>query len=275
MRRRRLLLGVGALGVAGAVGVGSTLVGTVPVRWWATERAALYPGLRQRVESYVERAFESLRLSVDVSFGGLVSFPTENAHRLVVGGAWPKRLLSDGGSKPVNGVNILVTDGSIRQGPSGAGIPYVAAVGGAAQLSRAPPVEETDSTVGRRGPMEAVQILLHECGHALGLRHDHGSIRADDSTAVVSPMVSGYAWAPPAVRRVQFDFEESRCGDPYPSVEDRRFELLLRFDECERDGIHRFRRFGLPVPPPADLSVDDLLDVARSRPWFRCERCLL
>jgi len=275
MRRRQFLLGAGALGAAGAVGVGSTLVGTIRVRWWATERAALYPALRQRVDAYVRRAFESLRLSVDVSFGGAVPTSTEDAHRLVVSGAWPRRLLAGGTPTPVDGVNLLVTDGSMQRAPTGAGVPYIAAVGGAAELSRAPPVDETETVVPDRLPMQTAQILLHECGHALGIRHSHGSIRDEDSTAVVSPMVSAYAWAPPAVKRAHFAFEENRCGDPYPSVEERTLRLRLRFGDCERRGIHRFRRSGLPTPSPAELTADDLLDLVESPRWHECVRCTL
>ena len=271
MRRRRVLAGAGLLGTVGALGVASTLVGTIDVRWWATRRAALYPRLRRRVESYLERAFEGLRLSVDVSYGGIAPFGTEDAHRLVVGGAWPRRLLGDSGVTPVDGVNLLVTDGSMRRAPTGAGLPYVAAVGGAGQMVRAPPAAETDRVVPDRLPLRTLQILVHECGHALGLRHDHGSIREAGPAAVVSPMVSGYAWSNGPAGRPGFDFEENRCGEPYPSVEGKTPRLLLRFDDCERRALHRFRRSGLSVPSPAALSAAELLDAARVR--WGCARC--
>ncbi|MWG33642.1 M12 family metallo-peptidase [Halomarina oriensis] len=266
MRRRHVLLGLGAAGTVGVAGVASTLVGTIKLRWWATERAALYPGLRERVESYVERAFESLRISVDVSFGGTVSFRTENAYRLVVDGTWPRRLLTGTSGRrfdAVDGVNLLVTDGSMRNAPTGAGIPYVAAVGGAAEIVRAPPAEATDVVVPDRFSLRTIQVLLHECGHALGLRHDHGTIRTEEGAAIVSPMVSGYPWAPAAVRRAQFDYEESRCGDPYPPVRGKKPRLLLRFDECARTELARFRRpTGRPLPSESDGETDQSLSPA-------------
>jgi hypothetical protein len=265
MRRRRVLAGAGVLGAAGALGVASTLVGTIDVRWWSTRRAARHSGLRERVESYLERAFEGLRLSVDLSHGGVASFGTEDAHRLVVGGAWPRRLLGGSAVTPVDGVNLLVTDGSMRRAPTGAGLPYVAAVGGAHQMVRAPPVAETDRVVPDRPSLRTLQILVHECGHALGLRHDHGSIREAGPAAVVSPMVSGYAWSSGPVGSGGFDFTENRCGEPYPSVAGKTPRLLLRFDDCERRALHRFRRSGLSVPSPAELSAAELLDAAPVR----------
>ena len=265
MRRRNLLLKLGALGTVGSVGVASTLVGDVDVRWWATPRAARYPGLRERVADYLEVGFGDVALSVNVSYGGVTSFPTEDAHRLVTGGAWPRRLLdgvADDRTAPVDDVNLLVTDGSMRRAPTGAGIPYVAAVGGARYIARTPPAEDAERVVPDRLPMRTVQILLHECGHALGLRHDHGTIRESGTAAVVSPMVSGYAWASGPIRRREFDFESNRCGRPYPAIAGRDSRLLLRFDDCERRGLYRYRLPDLPVDPVASQSADDLLGLA-------------
>ncbi|MFC5972175.1 peptidase M10A and M12B matrixin and adamalysin [Halomarina salina] len=265
MRRRSLLLKLGAAGAVGSAGVAATLVGDIEVRWWATPKAAQHSGLRRRVEAYLEHGFDDGRLSMDVSYGGVTSFPTENAYRLVTGGAWPRRLLSsvtDGTVDPVDGVNLLVTDSSMRRAPTGAGIPYVAAVGGARHIVRAPDPDESDAVVPDRLSTRTVQILLHECGHALGLRHDHGSIREADTAAVVSPMVSGYAWASGPVRREQFDFEANRCGRPYPPVNGRDPRLLMQFDDCERRGLYRYRLPDLSATPVDRPSVGDLLDRA-------------
>ncbi|MFD1513664.1 hypothetical protein [Halomarina rubra] len=275
MRRREFLLGGGVVGTLGAVGVVTTLVGELEVRWWATPRAAQYEALRERVTGYLERGLDGLALSVDVSHGGVVSVPTENAHRLVADGAWPRRLLTGGVGgtvDPATDVNLLVTDSSMRRSPTGAGIPYVAAVGGARHVARAPPATDVEDVVPDRFTFRTIQILVHECGHALGLRHDHGTIRDDGAVAVVSPMVSGYAWADGPLRREQFDFDRNRCGRPYPSVRGREPRLRLGFDDCERHGVTRFRRPGLPTLPVGESAVDDLLALARSLPT--CATCL-
>lgn len=232
--------------------------------------------LRRRVEGYLEDGFEDAALAVDVSYGGVTSFPTEDAHRLVTEGAWPRRLpagVTDDRDAPVDDVNLLVTDGSMRRAPTGAGIPYVAAVGGARHIAGAPPPGDVERVVPDRPPARTVQILLHECGHALGLRHDHGTIRESEAAAVVSPMVSGYAWASGPVRRREFDFESNRCGRPYPSVAGREPRLRLRFDDCERRGLYRYRPPDLPAGPSVVPSADDLLDAARS--LSTCATCSL
>jgi hypothetical protein len=267
MRRRTFLLGAGATGTVGSLVLGSALVGPIDVRWWATRAAARRPRLRDRVEAYLERGFGSLTLVARVSYGGRISVPTEDAHRLVVDGTWPRRLVrgsSGGRVAPVSGVNLLVTDGSVRDGPAGAGLPYVAAVGGAREIAGAPPTDRIGPVVPDSPPLRTAQILLHECGHALGLRHDHGSIEVDGAAAVVSPMVSGYAWTSGPVRRAQFDFASSRCGEPYPAVDGKDPRLLLEFDDCERWGINRFRRSELPASPLAARSVEELFDLERS-----------
>ncbi|WP_254535822.1 hypothetical protein [Halomarina litorea] len=275
MRRREFLLGTGVVGTLGSVGVVSTLVGDIDVRWWATERAAQYPDLHERVEGYLRRGFEGFALSANVSYGGVTSFDTESAYRLVVEGMWPRRLVTgtaEGRHLPVDDVNLLVTDSSMRRAPTGAGVPYVAAVGGARELARAPPADSVGPVVPDSLPMRTVQILLHECGHALGLQHDHGSIRESDdgSGVVVSPMVSGYAWAARPLERRQFNFETNRCGRPYSSVVGKDRHLLLRFDACERRGIYQYRLPALPASPLTGLTAEE-----RLRQRLPCETCAL
>ncbi len=277
MRRREFLLGTGLLGTLGSAGVAATLTGDIDIRWWATERAARYPDLHDRVGGYLRACFGALSSSVSVTYGGTVSFYTENAYELVVDGVWPRYLVSgtaSGQVTPVDDVNLLVTDSSMRLAPTGAGVPYVAAVGGARQIARAPPAESVGAVVPDTLPLRTVQILLHECGHALGLQHDHGTVRLAETepgtAAVVSPMVSGYAWATGLDERRHFTFETNRCGHPYPSVAGRLPRLRLRFDECERRGISRFRLPSFPTAPVSELSVDGLLS---DRPT--CGTCAL
>lgn len=94
--------------------------------------------------------------------------------------------------------------------------------------------------------MRATQLLLHELGHALGLRHRDGTITIDGERAVVSPMVSGYAWESPAVRRDQFDFDANACGSDYPSVDGKEPWLSLRYRSCERVRIQQNRYWLVP-----------------------------
>jgi hypothetical protein len=262
MRRRDVLLAAGALGTAGTVGVSSTLVGDLEVRWWATPRAARHPLLPERVEGYLRKGFERLALGVNVSFGGVVSVPTDDAYRLVIDGLWPRRVLTGvAGDRvdPVDDVNVLITDDSMVHAPTGAAIPYVAAIGGAGEIARAPPADSVDAVVPDTFVMRTIQILIHECGHTLGLRHDHGSIRERESGVVVSPMISGYAWGSRAVDANYFDEEANRCGLEYPDTLDGPRRLGLRFDDCERRGIYRYR-LEQPTGPIDDLP-DDLGDL--------------
>jgi len=213
------------------------------------------------VTGYLELAFDDVDRSVGISHGGVVETATEDAYRLVVDGEWPGRLLgaaTGDGPGPVAGVNLLVTDGSMLDPPTGAGLPSIAAVGGARYLARLPPPATTPSVVPDSLPMRTVQILVHEVGHGLGLEHDHGTIRADDAAAVVSPMVSGYAWADDVGRA--FDYERDRCGRRYPSVVGRDPWLRLSFDGCERRAIRRYGRLDPPLRFPSSplgpLGVD-------------------
>lgn len=245
LRRREFLAAAGVASGLGGLGfLRSRDEPTIDVRVWATERAAAYDTLPDRITGYVERAFAHSRTPVAVSFGGSVPVPYEDAYRLMMYGRWPLTLggglVGLGSVDPVDDVNLLVTDSPIDTWPTGAGSPHAAAVGGADLLRQAPPVDEVDDVVDDHRALRAMQILLHECGHALGLKHDHGSIIDRRDEVVVSPMVSGYAWETGPVREREFDFDRNRCGDPYPSVDGKRGRLLMRFAGCEADRIDAY-----------------------------------
>lgn len=239
MKRRTFVAAAGALGV-GALGFGSGE--PLHVRVWFSERAAAYAGLGRRVQGYVSRALADAVGPVEVSIGGSVSVSSESAYRLLATAEWPRLLveeLLDAESLPVTGVNLLVTDGDMQSAPTGAGISHLATVGGARTLAGLPPVEETSTVVSHARRWRIAQVLLHEVGHALGLSHDHGSIRLTDRGPVVSPMVSSYAWAPEAVRAIQFDYEANACGAPYPLVAPEHSNLSLRYSACARRRLQR------------------------------------
>lgn len=241
MKRRTVLAGLGTLGV-GTLGYRARVDDPVSVRVWVSERAATYDGLRERVEGYLGLALEDAVGRVELSYGGEVPVPTEDAHWLLVSTEWPRLLFDgmlDGNAAPVGGVNLLVTDGDMDRAPTGAGVRHIAAVGGASTLADLPPAEETAGVVGYATRWRVAQVVLHECGHALGLDHDHGAIDLSARGPVVTPMVSSYAWAPAAIKRDQFDFEVNACGSPYPVVAPSEANLSLRYSTCARRALRQ------------------------------------
>lgn len=172
--------------------------GTLDVRIWLSERAAGYEGAGVRAAEYVELAFGAVRDDVSVTRGGTVPVQREHGHAVVVSGEWPRTLLSGlagpDGVDPADDVNVLVTDGPMDAAPTGMGGAHVAAVGGARHLAAMPAAEPSTSVVPYSMPALATQVLLHECGHALGLSHDDGRVDRRDDAVVATPMLSSYAW---------------------------------------------------------------------------------
>lgn len=241
MKRRTVLAGLGTLGL-GALGYRARTDDPLAVRVWLSERAASYDGLEERIEGYLGRALEAAVGEVRLSFGDSVAVPTEDAHWLLVSTEWPRLLFDgvlDGGAGPVTGINLLVTDGDMERAPTGAGVPHLAAVGGASTIADLPPASEVPAVVGYAPRWRVAQVLLHECGHALRLGHDHGAVNLSTHGPVVTPMVSSYAWAPAAIKRDHFDFEVNACGSPYPVVTPREANLSLRYSECARRFLAR------------------------------------
>jgi hypothetical protein len=243
LTRRSFLLSAGAL-TSASVGGGGRFgpEAEVNVRIWFTEEAARYD-LRERLSGYVRRAFDAAGTNVVVDHGGTVGTSTENGYELVTSGEWPAMLARgafDGRAEPADDVNLLVTARSMHEFPTGAGVPHVAAVGGAAELAALPPVERCPEVTGWAEPAYALQVLLHECGHALGLDHEDGYMEPAGDTLVVSPMVSGYPWEDEAVREKQFDVDEGSCGCAFVRPEGRHPRLMLTFSECERRRIREY-----------------------------------
>lgn len=245
LNRRSFMLSAGALGSLGVTGRRFVAPETrLDLKVWFSSGAAARDGLWPRLSAYLDRAFERAHDEVAVEFGGVVETSSERAYDLVVGGEWPAMLATGatgGPVVPVDDVNLLVTDGSMDAFPTGAGVPHLAAVGGAAAIADLPPVEELGLIADRSRGAYALQVLLHECGHALGLEHNHGAMRAEGGELVVSPMVSGYPWETEQVREEQFDYEQSVCGCSYVRPEGRAPRLMLTFSDCEREEIRAYR----------------------------------
>lgn len=237
MNRRAFLGSVGAV-ASGGILSRRALAGEDPVRVrvWFSDRAAEYDDLETRVRGYLGAALdqgcEAVRITVSDES---VSLPDENG-RSVLAREWPIRVvegvagLSD--VDPTTGVNLLVTDGDPTQQPAGFARPHVAAATGARYVARMPPVEEASAVVPYTTAAASTQLLLHECGHALGLGHGHGSATVTEDGVAASPMVGSYLWRDEEARR-QYIGATNACGETYPSPdagEGRR--LGLRYSAC-------------------------------------------
>lgn len=238
MKRRAFLGSAGAavsLGLLGrAIGGGD---GTLVVRVWFSDAAAGYDDLGTRVRGYLHAALEPVIGSVQVQVAAdPVSLPSEDG-RAVLARHWPRLVLEGAGGlrgmDPVTGVNLLVTDGDPSTQPSGFARRHVAAMTGAESLAEMPPADGTPVEVPYSVGPAVVQLLLHECGHALGLGHDHGVARTEGGRVCASPMVSSYLWADDAIRRRKLDESGNACGDLFPPADaagDR--WLQLRYSPC-------------------------------------------
>jgi len=245
VKRRDFLAATGAVGTMGAVDY--TLRPpdrAVDVRVWLSERAARYGSLRSRITGYVARAFERSGLRARITFADTVDVSTEDAYQLLAGLEWPETLLTSVGDAagPVDGVNLLVTDGDMTRTPSGGGVRHVAAIGGASSIAQMPPASDEPTVVPYSNRALVTQVLLHECGHALDLRHEDGAVRSTDDGHVVTPMVSAYAWAAHSVRDREFRVERSSCGQPIPTL-DGQSRLQLAYSECATRRLQRRRGF--------------------------------
>jgi hypothetical protein len=196
------------------------------------------------VRGYLGRALRAAHDSVAVEFGGRVAVDAEHGHRAVVSGEWPGKVAAGtvglGDLDTADDVNLLVTDGDFAATPSAAGAFDFAAVSGARHVARMPPVEDCPSVVEVGTPALATQVLLHDVGHALGLRHDDGRV-GDDDRPVVSPMVSAYAWADAGTRERQLGFEHGSCGDAVRTVDRDDARLALHYSACATRKIRSYR----------------------------------
>lgn len=235
MRRRAVLSSVGA-GALGLLGFRAGGRDALSIRVWFTEAAAEHdPPLGDRVRAHLRESFGHVA-GVDVSLGGTVAVPTEDGYDVFVAdGGWQDAVTGGPLDAPsvdaVDGVNLLVTDGPMDAPPTGAGGSGVASVGGASLVAAAAP-PDGETVVPYRRPEWATQVLLHECGHALGLDHADGAILRLSGRYVVTPMVSSYAWASAATRAARFDHDGNACGAPFPERSGGVRALSLRFSRC-------------------------------------------
>lgn len=238
-RRRFLALGAGAVGGMGLVAGEQALDGRIDARVWFTEAADAHDGVRPRVVGYLRRALEGLG-GVSLSVGGTVDVATENGYRVSASGEWPSKLAT-GAVDAVDDVNLLVTDGEMTTSPTGLGLPGIASVGGARHVARIPPASETDPVVDFSTRALVAQIVVHECGHALGLRHADGAVVDRGDHVVVTPMISSYAWADEPVREHRTVLGTNACGTAYPEVDGKAGRLDLTFSSCARRRLRRLR----------------------------------
>ncbi|MFB6155147.1 MAG: peptidase M10A and M12B matrixin and adamalysin [Haloferacaceae archaeon] len=238
MKRRQFLASVG-LSSLGVFALRERTETPLRVTVWATERAADYDALPARAVGYLGAALRAVDGRITVDYGGRVRVSTERAYDLVAGGEWPAVLAAQTatGRARVGDVNLLVTDGEMAHAPTGMGVPYVAAVGGARFVARMPPAAESSAVLAYSYPAFVTQVLLHECGHALGLRHRDGSVGDSDGAAVVSPMVSAYAWADDADREEHFGVGASACGATATVDGDRERRLRMRYSPCATERL--------------------------------------
>lgn len=216
---------------------------------WVTERADAYPAVNESATDVLSHSLEAVGLDVELTVGREpVSLPDEDDERSRRV-TWP-RMVIEGASGvgpigPIADVNLLVTDGDVTGRTAGYALPRIAAIGGARHLVALPPADRAGPVVEYSVPAVIGQLLLHECGHALGLDHDHGTVIREDDSVTVSPMVAGYAWAPAPVRRRRLEGDANACGLPRARVADRRRQLSLRFSDCATRAIRRahWRRF--------------------------------
>jgi hypothetical protein len=242
VNRRAFLAGAGATLSLGLVGEQSVQPPEpTVVRVWFSEAAATYDGLAANVEGYLGAALEPAIAPVEFDFVSQPLSISAEGGRSVLGTHWPARVFSGavrtGGVDPVDGVNLLVTDGDPTKQPSGFARPHVAAATGAESIARMPPVDDTPTVVPYSVRAAATQVVLHEVAHALGADHEHGAVRRTEDALVASPMIGSYLWASEAVRERQLP-GGTACGGAIPDETDslgRR--LRMRYADCALEGI--------------------------------------
>ncbi|WP_436347920.1 peptidase M10A and M12B matrixin and adamalysin [Natronorubrum sp. FCH18a] len=242
MKRRVFLGTAGSLASVGTLAYATRdPVETLEIRVWLSDRAASYGAVIDRIHEYLERIFDLEYWSLDLSSGGVVDVSTENGATVTSGGEWPAALAAGAMDRrdlsPASDVNLLVTDGQMKEAPTGYGIPHAASVGGARHIAAldsfddvlSSPEADADRWIVPNGPAtRTMQVLVHEIGHAMGLQHDHGVAYRYGDAVVSTPMLGSYAWSS------DYDGDRSRCGMAYPDPADLDRKLSLAFSPCAR-----------------------------------------
>ncbi|AEH37711.1 peptidase M10 [Halopiger xanaduensis] len=249
MNRRAFLGAVGSVASLGTLAYATRAGGeTLEVRVWFSDRAADYDDVPTRIREYLGRILELGFWTVDLSIGGTVPVSTEDGAQVTRRGEWPLAVAAGAigarDLRPAADVNLLVTDGAMTRAPTGYGLPRVASVGGARHIDDLEPFDDLFGGDGgdsepsaepdprRIAPLtdatRTMQVLVHEVGHALGLRHEHGVAFRDGDAVVATPMISAYAFGPDR------ETDRSRCGIDYPDPTGRERALSFAFSSCAR-----------------------------------------
>lgn len=239
--RRNFLGALGCCGVAAPVWfLARPPTRSVRVRYWLSEQAAEYE-VHTPISTYVTAGLDTAFDEVEVTYGGAIPLETEHGYEVTRSGEWPRRMLSgyiqESDDASVAHVHLLVTNGTMSDGPTGLGFHHVASVGGAQYLPDVPPREEVSGPVPYTRDLWAMHVLLHEVGHAFGLTHEHGDITILDDGAVVTPMVSTYAWMG---QTAHFNAEETACGREYPPTPTGARYLSFDYSACSQRTLRQY-----------------------------------
>ncbi|MFP8958191.1 peptidase M10A and M12B matrixin and adamalysin [Natrialbaceae archaeon A-CW3] len=239
MKRRAFIAGFGSVGVLGGIRYTTRdPVSELEVGFWLSVEAAQYDSVVDRITEYLEEALAFDFWQVTITYGGTIPLDSEDGARPVRGGRWPVQVamgaMGPGSLESATDVNVLVTDGQMRSAPTGYAIPHVASVGGARHIDQLDPPSETPDPMPYSFPTLSIQVLIHEIGHTLGLRHGHGTVYQTDDGTVATPMVSAYAWDS------SFKRTESLCSDPYETQPVTPRLLTQEFSSCARERLAEY-----------------------------------